>query len=193
MCQKECGMFGYNSVMKKCRTHKKIFTSNVIEEAGWKYFFNDSVPIDCKDLLDNGHTNTGTGLTIKMVSERLNRMSDGATLYELYNQFSVSDEADKYQLFLSGPATGTLGDRMLDTGSSSNDMSGMPFTTLDRDRDRWSGGNCAAEYRGGGGWWFNNCNDAYLNGQWLNWYQPWYPPFDNGDDIAETILMIRRH
>ncbi|XP_062599330.1 ficolin-1-like, partial [Saccostrea cucullata] len=33
----------------------------------------------------------------------------GATLYETYNGFSVSNETEKYQLFLAGPATGTLG------------------------------------------------------------------------------------
>jgi hypothetical protein len=29
--------------------------------------------------------------------------------YELYRQFNVSNEADKYRMFLGGPATGTLG------------------------------------------------------------------------------------
>jgi hypothetical protein len=29
----------------------------------------------------------------------------------LYDQFSISDEADKYRLFLTGPVNGTLGKR----------------------------------------------------------------------------------
>ncbi|XP_062618637.1 microfibril-associated glycoprotein 4-like [Saccostrea cucullata] len=54
---------------------------------------------------------------------------NGTTLYEMYDGFSVSDETGKYQLFLAGPATGTLGDAMLDTGVSSADLSGMYFST----------------------------------------------------------------
>ncbi|XP_062607732.1 ficolin-2-like [Saccostrea cucullata] len=33
---------------------------------------------------------------------------DKGTAYELYGRFSVSDETDKYRLYLGGPATGTL-------------------------------------------------------------------------------------
>ncbi|XP_062596406.1 fibroleukin-like [Saccostrea cucullata] len=36
-------------------------------------------------------------------------LQNGTKLYEMYDRFSVSDEAGKYQLFLAGPATGTLG------------------------------------------------------------------------------------
>ncbi|XP_062593512.1 fibroleukin-like [Saccostrea cucullata] len=36
-------------------------------------------------------------------------LQNGTTLYEMYDRFSVSDEAGKYQLSLAGPATGTLG------------------------------------------------------------------------------------
>ncbi|XP_062602758.1 ficolin-2-like [Saccostrea cucullata] len=43
-------------------------------------------------------------------------LENGTTLYEMYDGFSVSDEAGKYQLFLAGPANGTLGDSMLNTG-----------------------------------------------------------------------------
>ncbi|XP_062618432.1 ficolin-2-like, partial [Saccostrea cucullata] len=33
---------------------------------------------------------------------------DDTTKYELYDRFSVSDETDKYRLYLAGPATGSL-------------------------------------------------------------------------------------
>ncbi|XP_062619246.1 fibroleukin-like [Saccostrea cucullata] len=36
-------------------------------------------------------------------------LQNGSTPYEMYDRFSVSDEAGKYQLFLAGPAMGTLG------------------------------------------------------------------------------------
>ncbi|XP_062598972.1 ficolin-2-like [Saccostrea cucullata] len=92
-------------------------------------------------------------------------LQNSTTLYEMYDGFSVSDEAGKYQLFLAGPATGTLGDSMFDTGSSNFDLSGMSFSTQDRDNDRRSSANCAAHSDIRGGWWFNRCHHAFLNGQ----------------------------
>ncbi|XP_062571131.1 fibrinogen beta chain-like [Saccostrea cucullata] len=83
------------------------------------------------------------------------------TFYEMYDRFSVSDETDKYRLFLSGPATGTLGDRMLDTGNAQFDLSGMYFSTPDRNNDN-SSGDCGRD--NGGGWWYNDCHRAFQNG-----------------------------
>ncbi|XP_062609596.1 fibroleukin-like, partial [Saccostrea cucullata] len=90
-------------------------------------------------------------------------LQNGTTLYETYD-FSVSNEAGKYQLFLAGPATGTLGDSMIDTGDSTKDLSGMYFSTMDRDHDRWGDDNCAVRWGGGGGWWYNSCKRCSLNG-----------------------------
>ena len=36
------------------------------------------------------------------------------------------------------------------------------FTTKDRDNDKQGGSNCAVNYKGG--WWFNGCVTASLNG-----------------------------
>ncbi|XP_062587107.1 fibroleukin-like [Saccostrea cucullata] len=219
MCQKECSVFGYNPVMKKCRTHKTIFTSNVIEEAGWRYFYNDFLPIDCKDFRDNGHTNTGVyeiypfGTTLPPIRVYCDMdtldggwtgknsslyvsitLSNGTALYQLYNQFSISDEADKYQLFLAGPTTGTLGDSMLNTGYSWANLLGMYFSTPDRDNDKWTGGNCATISNVRGGWWFNVCHLAFLNGQWSpgDWGDPW-DPINIGTSVVETMMLIRRY
>ncbi|XP_062586882.1 fibrinogen-like protein A [Saccostrea cucullata] len=120
-------------------------------------------------------------------------LRNGTTLYERYHHFSVSGESDNYRLLLGGPATGTLGDRMLDTGSSLEYLSGMSFTTLDRDHDSHGSVNCAVVWGGGGGWWYNGCHDANLNGQWSDWYQPWNPPLYNGSDITGTLMMIKPH
>ncbi|XP_062593514.1 fibroleukin-like [Saccostrea cucullata] len=113
---------------------------------------------------------------------------NGTTLYEMYDRFSVSDEAGKYQLFLAGPATGTLGNSMI-----SYDLSGMFFSTPDRDNDG-SPGNCAAHSYIRGGWWFNWCHWAFLNGQWSPeyWENPWYPTVPNGTSVKGTTMMIKR-
>ncbi|XP_061190217.1 fibroleukin-like [Saccostrea echinata] len=229
------------------------------DETGWRYYSHHFLPIDCKDLRDNGHINTGvykiypfcTSSTPVRVYCDMDTMGggwtaiqkridgsvsfdrmwtdykngfgapeqnvwigndvihqltkgknpylivsiilvNGTTLYEMYDQFYVSDEAGKYQLFLAGPATGTLGDSMLNTGNSFADLSGMSFSTLDRDNDTCAC-NCADHY--GGGWWFNNCHEAFLNGQWslTVWEYPWYPTVKSGTNVKKTIMMIKRH
>ncbi|XP_062617492.1 microfibril-associated glycoprotein 4-like [Saccostrea cucullata] len=230
MCLGECFFFGFNSQIKKCRTHNGIFTSETSDEAGWRYYSDGALvlPRDCKDLHQDGQSSTGVydvypyrALTIPVrvfcdmttmgggwtaiqkrvygsvsfdrnwteykngfgspeqnvwvgndVIHMLTKgkdsslfvsitLQDQTTFYEMYDGFSISDETEKYQLFLAGPAGGTLGDSMLDTGYPDYSLSGMYFSTPDRDHDRWTG-NCAAV--NGGGWWFNACNHAFLNG-----------------------------
>ncbi|XP_061170672.1 fibroleukin-like [Saccostrea echinata] len=120
-------------------------------------------------------------------------LANGSRLYELYAGFSISNEAEKYRLFLAPTATGTLGDRMLNTGKSGADLSGMYFSTPDRDNDRWSGGNCAAKWKGG--WWYNACHDAFLNGPWYpeNWHDPWRPTVTSSTSVRGTVMMVKRH
>ncbi|XP_062566528.1 microfibril-associated glycoprotein 4-like [Saccostrea cucullata] len=122
-------------------------------------------------------------------------LQNGTTLYEMYDGFSVSNEAGKYQLFLTGPATGTLGDSMIDTGYPYHDLSGMSFSTPDRDNDRHSDNNCAAASSRRGGWWFNSCHRAFLNGVWSSesWHWPWDPTVRSGKSVKGTTMMVRRH
>ncbi|XP_062591058.1 fibroleukin-like isoform X2 [Saccostrea cucullata] len=68
-------------------------------------------------------------------------LTNGTNLYELYNQFSVADETNKYRLFLGGPATGTLGDAMLDTGFILPRSVWDVLLHPDRDHDEYSGYN----------------------------------------------------
>ncbi|XP_061190497.1 fibrinogen-like protein 1 [Saccostrea echinata] len=120
-------------------------------------------------------------------------LKNGKTLYEQYQQFSISDEKNNYKLFLGGPASGSLGDRMLNTRNPNADLSGMSFTTQDRDNDRYSVYNCAAYH--GGGWWFNCCHWAFLNGPWppKYWYSPWNPTVTDSSKIKGTLMMIKPH
>ncbi|XP_061176985.1 fibroleukin-like [Saccostrea echinata] len=133
-------------------------------------------------------------------------LQNGTTLYEMYDRFSVSIETEKYQLFLAGPATGTLGkciqakflklgDSMLITLPSNRELSGMYFSTPDRDNDGRDIGSCAALPNRRGGWWFNDCHYAFLNGQWSPgfWRRPWYPTVMSGTTVKETLMLIRRH
>ncbi|XP_062603931.1 microfibril-associated glycoprotein 4-like [Saccostrea cucullata] len=259
-CQKECSFYGFNPQMRKCRTHKNIFTSGVSNEGGWRYYSHDFMPSDCKDLQSDGYRNSGVyviyphGATTipvpvycdmttlgggwTVIQKRVNgslsfdkdwtaykngfgspeqdvwigndvmhqltketsslyvsiTLENGTTLYEMYDRFSVSNETEKYQLFLAGPATGTLGDSMLDTGYPIYyDLSGMDFSTSDRDNDVYGDHNCAAS--NGGGWWFNICHRAFLNGRWSpgHWIDPWSPTVEWGMYVRGTLMMIKRH
>ena len=72
----------------------------------------------------------------------------------------------------------------------------MPFSALDRDRDSWKG-DCSGS-RGSGGWWFNGCGLANLNG--LNLGQQgagydgilWYLYAMDNRSFKSTTMMIRK-
>ncbi|XP_007901156.1 angiopoietin-related protein 1a [Callorhinchus milii] len=76
-------------------------------------------------------------------------------VYAEYTSFRVEDEGDYYRLRV-GSYQGTAGDSLIW-------HNGKQFTTLDRDRDLYSG-NCAHFHKGG--WWYNACAHSNLNGVW---------------------------
>uniref|UniRef100_A0A3Q2E567 Angiopoietin-like 1b n=1 Tax=Cyprinodon variegatus TaxID=28743 RepID=A0A3Q2E567_CYPVA len=76
-------------------------------------------------------------------------------VYAQYDSFHLEPESEGYRLRL-GTYQGNAGDSL----SSHN---GKQFTTLDRDKDTFSG-NCAHFHKGG--WWYNACGQANLNGVW---------------------------
>lgn len=72
-------------------------------------------------------------------------------------------------------------------------LNGMMFSTLDRNNDNCgSSFQCASRYKGG--WWFNCCGSAFLNGFYnmSSWWNPWYPTVSTGTMIQKTSMMIRR-
>ncbi|XP_062609262.1 ficolin-1-like [Saccostrea cucullata] len=180
--------------MKKCRTNKKSLTSGLSDEAGWRYYLDDdfpSMPQDCKDLLENGQTITGVydiypydTLTIPAIQKRI----DGSVIFD-------RNWMDYKNGFGSPEQNVWVGDAMLDTGSSIYDLSGMYFSTPDRDNDGWGDNNCAAYRTTSGGWWFRSCHSAFLNGPWSpgSWSLPWYPTVQSGASVKGTTLMIRRN
>ncbi|XP_061176515.1 ficolin-3-like [Saccostrea echinata] len=118
-------------------------------------------------------------------------LKNGTTLFIQYDTFSISGENDDYRLYIAGKATGMLDDRIR-YGTGADNINGMKFSTYDKDNDL-AGSKCT-DAMGIGGWWFNSCSNAYLNGQYPpgKWKQPWYPPFSDGSHISETTMMIRR-
>ncbi|CAN0175032.1 unnamed protein product [Lampetra fluviatilis] len=79
----------------------------------------------------------------------------GRRVFAEYGSVRVAGEAEGYRLRL-GHFRGTAGDSL-------GWHNGRQFTTLDRDRDNFSG-NCAHFQKGG--WWYNACSHSNLNGVW---------------------------
>ena len=82
---------------------------------------------------------------------------DGVKVFATYNFFSVGNAATKYRLNVGGYA-GTAGDALARPN-------GTGFSTFDKDNDK-SSKNCAEVYKGG--WWYDRCHVANLNGQYLS-------------------------
>ncbi|KAA0718451.1 Angiopoietin-related protein 1 [Triplophysa tibetana] len=78
-------------------------------------------------------------------------------VYAAYSSFHLEPESQSYRLRL-GTYQGNAGDSL----ASHN---GKQFTTLDHDRDAFSG-NCAHFHKGG--WWYNACGQSNLNGVWYS-------------------------
>ncbi|XP_062588226.1 ryncolin-4-like [Saccostrea cucullata] len=118
-------------------------------------------------------------------------------LYQLYDRFFISNEAEKYRLFLGRNTAGTLDNRMTNSLMPHGvyerlDLNGTSFSTPDRDNDWAPHGHCAALQRGG--WWFHRCYSAFLNGLWASkkWIKPWFPAVHYGTHLRGTWMMVKR-
>ena len=110
---------------------------------------------------------------------------DGNTKVQSYSNVFVGSEADKYRLRV-GVSTGTAGD------SLANKHHDSFFSTKDVDNDK-SSGQCANMYFGG--WWYGNCHDANLNGQYGNVNHAegiiWETWRGNTYSLKETSMKLR--
>ncbi|KAM3937898.1 fibrinogen gamma chain isoform 2-T2 [Leptodactylus fuscus] len=116
-----------------------------------------------------------------------------------YSTFRLGSENDKYRLTYAYFLGGDAGDAFdgYDFGDDPSDKfytshNGMPFSTYDKDNDRFEG-NCAEQ--DGSGWWMNRCHAGQLNGKyykdgtysesdsatgydngiiWVTWRNRWY-------------------
>ncbi|XP_047654085.1 LOW QUALITY PROTEIN: fibrinogen alpha chain [Phacochoerus africanus] len=101
----------------------------------------------------------------------------------------VGSEAEGYALQVSS-YEGTAGDALIEgspeEGSEYTSHAGMQFSTFDRDADKWEE-NCAEVY--GGGWWYNNCQAANLNGIYYTGGS--YDPRDNSPyEIENGVVWV---
>ncbi|XP_067825847.1 angiopoietin-related protein 2b [Heptranchias perlo] len=113
----------------------------------------------------------------------------GRKVFAEYASFRLESETDYYKLRV-GRYHGNAGD-------SFTWHNGKQFTTLDRDRDAYTG-NCAHYQKGG--WWYNACAHSNLNGVWYRGghyrskYQDgvYWAEFRGGAYSLKSIIMMIR-
>lgn len=131
----------------------------------------------------NLHLLTNQGET--MLKVELEDWEGGVAIAEYI--IRVGSEEEGYPLHVSG-YTGDAGDALVMPKSdmaSYLSHNGMKFSTFDKDNDRWEE-NCAEMY--GGGWWYNNCQSANLNGMY---YQGTYDPEKNKPyEIENGVVWV---
>ena len=133
---------------------RRIANGNVNFTRDWNDYVNGFGDLNGEFWygLDNIHcltTRDDVELRIDMVME-----DDGSELTWTYQTFTVTGANDKYRLTIGG-GVGTGYDAM-------NFHNGQQFSTYDNENDQHSTINCA--YLEQGGWWYNNCYRANLNG-----------------------------
>ena len=83
-----------------------------------------------------------------------------------------------------------------DAGNPLRIDNGMAFSARDSDKDLWEG-DCS-QTRGGGGWWYNGCGLANLNGRNLGAGETgydgilWYLYAKDNRSFKSTKMMMRK-
>uniref|UniRef100_A0AAR2L0P3 Fibrinogen C-terminal domain-containing protein n=1 Tax=Pygocentrus nattereri TaxID=42514 RepID=A0AAR2L0P3_PYGNA len=114
---------------------------------------------------------------------------EGNAAFSQYDQFSLSNEEQKYRIHLKG-YSGTAGK------ISSLAQPGSDFSTKDADNDKCV---CKCSQLTTGGWWFDACGPSNLNGVYYQQGQntnrfngiKWYYWKGSGYSLKETTIMIR--
>ncbi|XP_045187762.2 techylectin-5A-like [Mercenaria mercenaria] len=151
----------------------------------WTEYKNGFGAVDGNYWLGNDNIATLTGLGNYTIRFDLYDQSNVHT-YAVYSTFSITDESQKYRLTVSGYSG--------DAGDDFSSHSGMMFTTEDEDNDIAENTNCAKYYNGG--WWFSNCHNANLNGEYGSTESGhgimWYSVTGLTQSLSVTEMKIKR-
>ena len=122
---------------------------------GWDDYKAGFGQLTAEFWLGNDKIHRLTASRLSSLRVKLEDWNEGKA-YAKYGKFSIGDEQAQYRLEM-GSYSGTAGDSLTYHNN-------MPFSTKDRDNDRWSS-NCAVVWTGA--WWYNSCHDSNLNGKYL--------------------------
>ncbi|GFR92128.1 fibrinogen-related protein 7-1 [Elysia marginata] len=149
---------------------------------GWEDFKNGFGDIRGNFWLGNENIHRIT--TSGHYELRVELVYQGKSAYARYGHFSIDDEANKYAISVS-EYSGTAGDSM-------GYHNGHPFGTNDRDNDNHATLNCATRHNGG--WWYNTCCRANLNGKWQagDWRGPLWYQLSGNLPVSYTEMKVRK-
>nr|DBA14281.1 TPA: hypothetical protein GDO54_005275 [Pyxicephalus adspersus] len=82
---------------------------------------------------------------------------DNTKHFAKYSSFKILGESEKFKLVIGGFTSGNAGDSL-------TYHNGMTFSTVDQDNDA-DPRDCVQLYKGA--WWYNQCHQSNLNGQYL--------------------------
>lgn len=133
-------------------------------------------------------THGGRSLILRIVIKHENEPNK--TYFAEYNHFSVLPEYLMYIVRVTDyNVQSTAGDGLTATGfpdhSYQFSIDSMMFTTRDRDNDAKREGNCATEFSGG--WWYNGCFLANLNGRYPTPGSPRTPKYMSWQPLHYTF------
>jgi len=83
---------------------------------------------------------------------------NGKEVYAYYNFFMIDSASRGYPL--------QIGSYQGNAGDSLSAHKNQRFSARGNDKDRWTEGDCAEQYRGG--WWYVKCHSSNLNGLYYN-------------------------
>ena len=123
--------------------------------------------------------------------------------YAHYKEFYIESEKNNYKLHVAGyegDAKDSLSGENREGFDDGYTANGMEFSTKDRDNDKSESVNCAERWATGG-WWYNRCSWANLNGKYIfpddkvdedlkgigiNWHK-----WKNSNYMKSTVMKIR--
>ncbi|XP_069159851.1 ficolin-2-like [Procambarus clarkii] len=109
--------------------------------------------------------------------------------WALWSTFSVASESTGYQLLVDGyQGRSTMGDVLV----QHHNLSGMKFSTIDRDNDGLEG-SCALDVDHRGGWWYKHCSRVFPTTFHRFLGTDYWTPGDRGDYVylQQMRMMIR--
>ena len=75
---------------------------------------------------------------------------------------------------------------MIDPGDPLTVQNGMPFSTYDRDNDKYLFFACSTSHYGGSGWWFNRCGFTCPTSMAEDQYK-----WQTGHPLVNVRMMIK--
>lgn len=148
MCEMEGGDGGWLVVQRRARVAEQVNF-----DRGWDDYKKGFGDVETEFWIGNDFLHVLTNQKAYQLYIDFHDYEKGA--YQTsYSSFRVGNEASNYPLY--------LGDFSGNTSDAFSYHHGRSFSTRDRDNDLYSSGNCADQFTGG--WWYDMCYDAHLNG-----------------------------